>query len=44
MASKREVTLETYFKNMRQFSYKSSNEEFMKVEVNPILEKTVSFV
>ena len=28
----------------KQFFYKSSNEEFRKLEVNPILEKTVSFV
>ena len=54
MASKREAhlkqkslrglillhTLET----SKQFFYKSSNEEFRKLEVNPILEKTVSFV
>ena len=34
------LTLET----SKQFFYKSSNEEFRKLEVNPVLEKTVSFV
>ena len=54
MASKREAHLKQKslrglillltLKTSKQFFYKSSNEEFRKLEVNPILEKTVSFV
>ena len=51
MASKREALLKQKslrdlillhtLKTSKQFFYKSSNEEFRKLEVNPILEKTV---
>ena len=54
MASKREAHLKQKslrglillhtLKISKPFFYKSSNEEFRKLEVNPILEKTVSFV
>ena len=54
MASKREAHLKQKslrglillhtLKASKPFFYKSSNEEFRKLEVNPILEKTVSFV
>ena len=54
MANKREAYLKQKplrglillhtLKTSKQFFYKSSNEEFRKLEVNPILEKTVSFV
>ena len=54
MASKREAHLKQKslrdlillhtLKTSKQFFYKSSNEEFRKLEVNPVLEKTVSFV
>ena len=54
MASKREAHLKQKplrglillptLTTSKQFFYKSSNEEFRKLEVNPVLEKTVSFV
>ena len=54
MASKREAHLKQKslsdlillhtLKTSKPFFYKSSNEEFRKLEVNPVLEKTVSFV
>ena len=54
MASKREAHLKQKslrglillhtLKTSKQLFYKSSNEEFRKLEVNPVLEKTVSFV